>query len=218
VVIADIADAQEAVDEVRQAGGEATGVTTDISDEASTRAMAQKTVEAYGRIDILINNAGIAGRFARFSIEDTTVEFWDQIMAANAKGMFLCSKAVLPTMKAQQTGKIFNISSHSFCLGIARMITYTTSKGCVLAFTRALAREVGDYGIAVNALAPAVIPMENDPFESAPEKVERVNRGRCFKRSLEPADLAGTLLYLAGEDNAFVTGQSLLINGGTYFQ
>ncbi|MFQ5914307.1 MAG: SDR family NAD(P)-dependent oxidoreductase [Nitrospinota bacterium] len=216
VVAADIDEDGEAVNEVRKAGGEVTGLTTDVSDEASTLAMARGTVETHGRIDILVNNAAIAGRFATIPVERTSVEFWDRIMAVNAKGMFLCSKAVLPTMKAQRSGKIINISSHSLYLGIPGMLAYTTSKGCVLAFTRALAREVGDYGIAVNALAPAVIHSEDEVKEN-PEQVERVNQARCFKRSLEPADLVGTLLYLASEDSGFVTGQSLLVNGGAYF-
>ncbi|MFQ5913346.1 MAG: SDR family NAD(P)-dependent oxidoreductase [Nitrospinota bacterium] len=217
VIVADIADAQEAVDEARGAGGEAQAVRTDVTDEDSTRAMAQKTVETCGRIDILVNNAGIAGRFARVPVEEVSVELWDRILAVNAKGIFLCAKAVLPTMKAQGSGKIINISSHTFYQGAPGMIAYTTSKGCVLAFTRALAREVGDYGICVNALAPDFIPLGDD-LKEVPEYVERVNQSRCFKRSLEPDDLVGTLLFLASDDSAFVTGQTLLVNGGSYLQ
>ncbi|MFQ5691471.1 MAG: SDR family NAD(P)-dependent oxidoreductase, partial [Nitrospinota bacterium] len=204
-------------EEVRRAGGEAVAVKTDVTDESSARAMSRKTVEAYGRIDVLVNNAGIAGRFARVPIEEVSVELWDRILAVNAKGMFLCAKAVLPVMKGQRSGKIINISSHTFYTGVPGMIAYTTSKGCVLAFTRALAREVGDDGIAVNALAPDFVPMGDDLTE-VPEYAERINRSRCFKRSLEPKDLVGTLIYLAGDDSAFVTGQTLLVNGGSVLQ
>ncbi len=217
VVIADIADATETVDAVRDAEGEALAVETDVTDEESARAMARATLDAYGRIDILVNNAGIPGRFARLPVEEVSVELWDRIMAVNAKGMFLCAKAVLPTMKAQRSGRIINISSHTFYNGSPGMIAYTTSKACALALTRALAREVGEHGIAVNALAPDFIPLGND-LEEVPEYVERVNQSRCFKRSLEPEDLVGTLVYLASADSAFVTGQTLLVNGGSYLQ
>jgi NAD(P)-dependent dehydrogenase (short-subunit alcohol dehydrogenase family) len=217
VVVADVGDTGPVVDEVRRAGGEAIGLSTDVTNETATQAMAQKTLEAYGRIDVLVNNAGIAGRFARVPVEEISVELWDQVLAVNAKGMFLCAKAVLSAMKAQQSGRIINISSHTFYLGAPGMLAYTTSKGCVLAFTRALAREVGDYGIAVNALAPDFIPMDEDLREVS-EYVERSIQSRCFKRSLAPEDLVGTLVYLASDDSAFVTGQTLLVNGGSYLQ
>lgn len=217
VVIADVADAAETAAEVQAAGGEVVTVVTDVTDEASARAMAETALKTYGRIDVLVNNAGIAGRFARVPVEEVSVELWDRVMAVNSKGMFLCAKAVLPAMKTQRSGKIINISSHTFYQGAPGMIAYTTSKGCVLAFTRALAREVGDHGISVNALAPDFIPLDDDLIE-VPEYVEATNRSRCFKRSLAPEDLVGTLLYLAGDDSAFVTGQSFLVNGGSYLQ
>lgn len=217
LVVADIADAGESVEEVRSAGGEAVAVPTDVTDVDSTQAMAKAALDAFGRIDVLVNNAGIAGRFARVPVEEVTVELWDRVMAVNAKGMFLCAKAVLPAMRAQKSGRIINISSHTFYLGASGMIAYTTSKGTVLAFTRALARELGDDGIAVNALAPDFIPMDDD-LESVPEYVEKSIQSRCFKRSQEPEDMLGTLIYLASDDSAFVTGQTLLVNGGSYFQ
>ena len=143
LVVADIADAGESVEEARSAGGEAVAVPTDVTDEDSTQAMAKAALDAFGRIDVLVNNAGIAGRFARVPVEEVTVELWDRVMAVNAKGMFLCAKAVLPAMRAQKSGRMINISSHTFYLGASGMIAYTTSKGTVLAFTRALARELG---------------------------------------------------------------------------
>ena len=208
VVVADIEDGEDLVDRVKREGGKAVAVKTDVTDEIATQEMAKTALDTFGRIDVLVNNAGIAGRFARIPVEEVTAELWDRVMAVNAKGMFLCSKAVLPMMRSQKCGKIINISSHTFYLGASGMIAYTTSKGTVLAFTRALASEVGDDGIAVNALAPDFIP----------EYVEQSIQSRCFKRSQKPEDMVGTLIYLAGDDSTFVTGQTLLVNGGSYLQ
>ncbi len=217
VVVADIEDGEDLVDRVKREGGKAVAVKTDVTDEIATQEMAKTALDTFGRIDVLVNNAGIAGRFARIPVEEVTAELWDRVMAVNAKGMFLCSKAVLPMMRSQKCGKIINISSHTFYLGASGMIAYTTSKGTVLAFTRALASEVGDDGIAVNALAPDFIPMDDD-LNTVPEYVEQSIQSRCFKRSQKPEDMVGTLIYLAGDDSTFVTGQTLLVNGGSYLQ
>jgi len=159
VVVADIADPKPTVKEIETRGGQALAVECDVSKESETLRMAAEALSRFGRIDVLVNNAAIYAPLQRRSFMEIPVEEWDRVMAVNLRGLFLCARAVFPAMKAQGKGKIINISSGTFFKGIPHFIHYTTSKGGVVGFTRSLARELGEFGIRVNAVAPGLIPV-----------------------------------------------------------
>jgi NAD(P)-dependent dehydrogenase (short-subunit alcohol dehydrogenase family) len=216
VVVADILDAAPVMDEIKRRGGEALALQTDVSDEQSVNEMARKTIEAFGSIDVLVNNASVFADIPRISFFDVSVKDWDKIMAVNVKGTFLCCKAVYPQMKKQHKGKIINISSGTCFTGVPFFIHYVTSKGGIIAFTRALAREVGNDGICVNTIAPGFTISEG--VQQNPRYSEEARKmaasGRCFKRDEQPQDLLGTLVFLASEDSDFITGQTIVVDGG----
>ncbi len=194
----------------------ACAVRTDVADEASTRAMADAALARFGRIDALVNNAAIFATIpiSRSPIEDIAVAEWDRVMAVNVRGVFLACRAVLPAMKRQGYGKIINISSGTALSGSPSRIHYVASKGAVLSFTRTLAREVGSFGIRVNAVAPGNTLSEENP---TPEILEH-RRGRVADRALArlqlPADVVGTIVFLASAESDFITGQTLVVDGG----
>ncbi|HSH69663.1 MAG TPA: 3-oxoacyl-ACP reductase family protein [Deferrisomatales bacterium] len=216
VVLADVLDASGAAREIQAAGGEALALRTDVSDEASTREMAARAVERFARIDILVNNAAIFADLGKKKFTDISSEEWDQVLAVNLKGAFLCAKAVYPQMRAQQNGKIINISSATFFAGVPFFLHYVATKGAVVALTRALAREVGDDGINVNAIAPGLTlseAVQDNPMYPA-DYLRKAAGGRCFRRDQLPGDLTGAILFLASSDSDFVTGQTLVVDGG----
>lgn len=218
VVVADVdgAAATAVADALRASGAEALALATDVSDEASAVAMAERTLARFGRIDVLVNNAAIFSTIPirRVPIEEVTLAEWEQVMAVNLRGVFLASRAVLPAMKRQGAGKIINIASATAFSGSPTRIHYVASKGGVLAFTRTLAREVGPYGITVNALAPGATLSEEHPTDDDLRRHERRVQGQALRRVETPADLVGTLLYLASSDSDFMTGQALVVDGG----
>ena len=219
VVTADILDTTQVKHEIEQEGGEALTVLTDVSDEESTRAMARKAAEQYGRIDVLINNAGVFAALGKKSFYDISAKEWDQVLGVNLKGVFLCAKAVYPQMKKQGKGKIINISSSTFFQGVPYFLHYVASKGGIIGLTRALAGEVGDDNISVNAVAPGLTLSEvvrgNPMF---PEEHLNLSAGsRCFKRYEVPDDLTGTIPFLASDDSDFITGQTIMVDGGAAF-
>jgi NAD(P)-dependent dehydrogenase (short-subunit alcohol dehydrogenase family) len=216
VVIADILDAAEVKHEIEEKGGEAIAVVTDVSDEESTQGMARKAIEQFGRIDILVNNAGIFAGLGKKSFCEISAKEWDQVLGINLKGVFLCAKAVYPQMKKQGKGKIINISSSTCFKGVPYFLHYVASKGGIVGLTRALAREIGDDGIRVNAIAPGLTLSEavqgNPMF---PEEHLRLSAGeRSLKRNEVPEDLTGAVLFLASDDSDFITGQTILVDGG----
>jgi NAD(P)-dependent dehydrogenase (short-subunit alcohol dehydrogenase family) len=214
VVVADVVDPTPTVKEIEAGGGQALGVTCDVSREADTQRLATETLARFGRIDVLVNNAAVYGTLKRRPFMEIPVEEWDRVMAVNLRGLFLCARAVFPTMKAQGKGKIINIASSTFFKGVPHYIHYTTSKGGVVGFTRSLARELGEFGIRVNAIAPGfTLSGENEKNISEERKQENV-RMRMLKRAEVPQDIVGTLIYLASDDSDFVTGQTLLVDGG----
>src|SRR5258706_45820 len=153
VVAADVLDCRPVGTEIETRGGQALAVACDVSREADTQRLATETLARFGRIDALVNNAALYGNLERRPFMEIPVEEWDQVMAVNLRGLFLCSRAVFPAMKAQGKGVIVNISSSTFFKGVPDYIHYTTSKGGVVGFTRSLARELGPHGIRVNAQA-----------------------------------------------------------------
>jgi NAD(P)-dependent dehydrogenase (short-subunit alcohol dehydrogenase family) len=218
IVAADLLPCAETVAQVQQAGGDAVGMTVDVADAQSTQAMAAQTRERFGRIDILVNNAAIYGGLKLTPFEQIPEAEWDRVMAVNVKGLWLCCKAVMPTMKQQGRGKIINISSDTIWMGVPMFLHYVASKGAVFAFTRALARELSGTGITVNTITPGYTMTEAAQGIADPETVSRLRAWvvdqQIIKRHEEPADLTGTVVFLASEDSDFITGQTINVNGG----
>lgn len=217
VAIADIDSGKGVVAEIKGAGGEALDVPTDVADEKSCNAMVAKTLAAFGRLDILVNNAAVFTTLTRQPFTEIPVDVWDRVMAVNTRGVFLAAKAAVTPMKAQKYGKIINIATGRFFQGVPNFLHYDASKGAVIAMTRGMARELGQWNICVNALAPGSTMSENIKKQverGGGQGLDAVVKGRALKRLEVPEDVVGACLYLASSDSDFVTGQTLLVDGG----
>jgi NAD(P)-dependent dehydrogenase (short-subunit alcohol dehydrogenase family) len=213
-VVADVADPKPTVKEVEGLGAQALGVECDVSREEDTLRLATETLARFGRVDVLVNNAALYGVLQRRPFMEIPLEEWDRVMAVNLRGLFLCARAVFPAMKTAGKGKIVNIASGTFFKGVPNYIHYTTSKGGVVGFTRSLARELGEFGIRVNAIAPGfTLSGENEKNMPAEGKEANV-RARMLKRAEIPEDIVGTLVFLASDDSDFITGQTIVVDGG----
>ena len=216
VVIADLLDGSPVVEELAAGGGQAIAVTTDVSDEASTVAMADAAMERFGRIDVLINNAAMFSETTRGPFTDVSIAEWDRTFEVNVRGVWLCIKAVYPHMAAQGSGKIVNIASNTCFKGAIGFPHYVASKSALLGLTRCLATELGPEGITVNTVSPDLIPnLDLRPTDATSDPF--VVAGRALKRTQMADDMVGTIVYLSSPASDFVTGQSLLVNGGAYF-
>jgi 3-oxoacyl-[acyl-carrier protein] reductase len=204
--------------EIQAKGGEAVAIKTDISDEKATREMADKVMQQYGRVDILINNAAIWYGLEITPWDAWTVEEWDRIFSVNVRGTWLCCSAVAPLMVKQKKGKIINITSAvAKDPGAAQMwLPYSCSKGAVYTLTHALAKALGPSNINVNAIAPGYTASEASLAQIDSEKTaELATADRAIQRPEEPADLMGAAVFLASADSDFITGQIIYIDGGT---
>jgi 3-oxoacyl-[acyl-carrier protein] reductase len=192
---------------------------TDVSEEVSTRKMAQSTLERFGRIDVLINNAAVFSvvPMNRGRIETIDPDEWDRLMAVNLRGLFFCCRAVLPAMRKQKSGKIMTIASGTVFAGAPGRIHYVTSKAATIGFTRTLAREVGDDNINVNCLAPGNTLSEESPTEPMIKFRESSVGLRSLKRVQMPEDVVGAMLFLASPLSDFITGQTINVDGGIAF-
>jgi 3-oxoacyl-[acyl-carrier protein] reductase len=218
VVVADIdgGGAEAVAKTLSAAGHEALAVETDVSQPEATERMARAAVERFGRIDGLINNAALFQRpaMSRVPFDQIPLEEWDRLMAVNLRGVFLCCRAVVPYMKQQRRGKIVNISSGTVFYGAPLALHYVTSKAGVIGLTRSLARELGDYNINVNAVAPGLtLSMEEESAARLAQNQQR-SQARAIKRSEVPEDLVGTIVFLCSSDSDFITGQTLVVDGG----
>ncbi len=218
VVAADIADCGETVSAVERVGGRALAVAVDVTDAKSTIAMADATLDRFGRIDVLVNNAALYGALHGGRFDQLDSDEWDRCMAVNVKGLWHCCKAVVPAMREAGGGSIINISSVAALAGLPYALHYTTSKGAVIGLTRGLARELGRDGIRVNTVAPNMV-MTEGTSEFFADKTDRaaevIRNNQALRKNLEVEDLTGTILYLAGDDSAYVTGQTISVDGGT---
>jgi 3-oxoacyl-[acyl-carrier protein] reductase len=217
LVIADVNEpaAQALADALTKQGTEALATTTDVSSIADTEEMVRRTLERFGRVDILVNNAAKFQRnpAVRAPVWKLDPAEWDSVMAVNLRGVFLCCRAVLPQMIKQKGGKIINVASSLAFQGAAEFSHYSASKGGVLTFSRALAREVGEYNINVNTLCPGYT-LSAAPGSTAEDRRFTEISSRIFKRAEHPADLVGAAIFLASPDSDFMTGQSLVVDGG----
>jgi 3-oxoacyl-[acyl-carrier protein] reductase len=218
VVIADI-DAQAAAATAKgllDSGLSAWERRADVRDFPGVQNLMRECVDKFGRIDILLNNAAIyvTQKLWKGPVEELDTAEWDRVMEVNLKGVFLCSKAVIPIMKQQQSGKIINIASGTFFSGSGNMPHYTTAKGGVIALTRVMARQLGEWGINVNCMTPgSTMSEENITADILARREGSVDK-RAFKRVETPADIVGTAVFLASPDSDFITGQLLVVEGG----
>jgi 3-oxoacyl-[acyl-carrier protein] reductase len=218
VVIADIdgAGGEATARAIADSGGSAWARATDVRNLANVEALMHETARRFGHIDVLLNNAAIyvTQKLWKGPVEELTVEEWDRVMEVNLKGVFVCSKAVIPIMKRQKSGKIINIASGTFFSGSGNMPHYTTAKGGVVALTRVLARQLGEWGINVNCMTPGSTMSEENVSEDVLKRREGSIDKRAFRRIETPADIVGTALFLASSDSDFITGQLLVVEGG----
>jgi 3-oxoacyl-[acyl-carrier protein] reductase len=222
VVIADIdsAAAERTATEIsKNDGAQALTVHVDVSNEEATKRMAAQTLDRFGRIDVLINNAAVFSvvPMNRGRIETIDPEEWDRLMAVNLRGLFFCCRAVLPVMRKQKSGKIINIASGTVFAGSPGRIHYVTSKAATIGFTRTLAREVGEDNINVNCLAPGNTLSEDNPTEQMIKFRESSVNLRSLKRIQVPQDVVGAMLFLASPVSDFMTGQTVNVDGGISF-
>lgn len=212
VVVTDMNDVSDTLAEIEAAGGVAMGLETDVSSQSDVEQMVKRVIDTYGRVDILVNNAGI---YPTQPIEQISLGDWRRVMGVNLDGVFLCAKEVVPHMKRQGSGRIINITSTTFFMGVPNLAHYIASKGGVIGFTRGLAAELGDFGITVNCIAPGLT--KTPSVESSDDLLgiwDQLVASQCIKRKQTPDDLLGPLLFLASEDAAFITGQTLNVDGG----
>jgi len=210
----DVPAAEGVAASLTKANLQAFGLGVDIADEASVKAAVASVVDRYGSVDVLINNASLMSTLPRRSWLEIPVEEWDRVMAVNLRGMFLCCRAVFPAMKAQKRGKIVNISSSRVWERAPNRLHYTTSKAGVIGFTRALAREVGEFGITVNALTPGMTQSETQVASSSGNYLASRIAGRAIERVQVPADLVGAVMFLSSPASDFMTGQTINVDGG----
>jgi 3-oxoacyl-[acyl-carrier protein] reductase len=213
VVVADILEkeAEEAASEIKAKGGTAIAMRADVTDEKSTLKMAEETVKKFGRIDVLVNNAGFYHGMSRKPFNEISSEEWDKMLEVSAKGTWICSKAVFPQMKEQGKGKIINISSEAVFAPTKGLVHYTAAKAAVIGITRVLAGELGQYGICVNVVAPGVI---DTPATRSYVNMEKMDASSVpLGRFGVPEDIVGAVVFFASDDSDFISGQSLLIDG-----
>lgn len=218
VVIAEInlENAEKVAKEIEETGGKALALKVDVSSEEATQTMAEKTVDKFGKIDILINNAAIYMGLENKPLEAIDVDEWDRSFAVNVRGAWLCIKAVLPYMKDQGSGSIINISSGTWYMGIPMLLHYGTTKAGIIGMTRCASREIGEFGITINAITPGFVTTEASiTMKGTPPGIFDVIAGQtALGRNVTAEDMVGTAVFLASDDAAFITGQSIVVDGG----
>jgi len=215
IVVADLNGAEAAA----EAFHDGVGITADVADEAAVRSLVDEVAERCGPIDVLVNNAGLYASLAMRPFTEIPLDEWRQVMDVNVASMFLMCRAVVPVMRANGGGRIVNISSGTPFRGVPFLLHYVTSKGAIVALTRALAKEVGKDGVLVNCVAPGFTMSAG--VEAHPEVIEKLRdvsvAARTLQRDQVPEDVVGAVVYFASAGSAFVTGQTIVIDGGQTF-
>jgi NAD(P)-dependent dehydrogenase (short-subunit alcohol dehydrogenase family) len=201
-------------EEIMGFGGQALAVTTDVADPASIEAMIDVVESQYGRIDILINNAGIFSTLEMRPFDKIPLDEWEQVLRVNLTGPFLCARAVLPAMRRAKWGRIINVASGAVRLGRPNYLHYIAAKAALAGMSLSMARELGPDGITVNAILPGATFTEIERKTVTPAQKERIIAMQCIPRAEVPEDLVGAVLFLASEASSFVTGQSINLDGG----
>ena len=218
VVACDLRDCAETLSVVEEEGAQGLALKTDVTDPGSTGEMASAAVDAFGGIDVLVNNAALYGSLTFVPFDKLDEKEWDATMDVNVKGVWQCSKAVLPAMQSRGGGSIVNISSLAATYGMPNGLHYTASKAAVIGLTRGLAREVGRFDIRVNAVAPNVVNTDatGEVFGDKRDKIVEVTLSQqAIRKPLETEDIVGTVLFLASDLSKLTTGQTLMVDGGT---
>jgi NAD(P)-dependent dehydrogenase (short-subunit alcohol dehydrogenase family) len=215
VLAADIRDATAVAEGIRQRGGSAIALKTDVTKEKDVAEMAKAAVEKFGRIDALVNNAAVYYGLSTKHFAEIDSAEWDKVMTVNVKGPWLCVKAVLPQMQKQQSGKIINVSSSTVLLGTPGLLHYVASKAAIIGMTRSMAHEVGDYNICVNTVAPGLTWTEASQGMFTEERAKQSAQKKCLKRLEQPGDLLGVVKFLISDESNFITGQTIVVDGGT---
>ena len=218
IVVCDRRDIGDTVAVVEKAGGKAIGLDTDVTDMKSCEALIGAAVDKFGRVDTLINNAALYGSLKVGGFEKIDEDEWDATMDVNVKAIWQMCKAVAPVMREQNSGSIINISSLAATYGMPGLLHYTVSKAAVIGVTRGLARELGRNNIRVNSVAPTSV-MTDATKEMFGDRFDRAVKGvadqQAISRNLHEKDVVGMMLFLASDDSEFVTGQTLMVDGGT---
>jgi len=218
VAVTDISDCRPAVDSVEAAGGRAIGLSLDVTDPDSCREAVAATIDRFGRLDGLVNNAALYATLTSAPIESLPDEEWAAAIEVNVTGVFNMCRAAVPALKNAGGGSIVNVSSLAAVYGMANSLHYTTSKAAVLGLTRGLARELGRFWIRVNAIAPSAVTTEGtEEFfgDKHAKALEIIAGQQALRRNLEPSDVAGTVVHLISDESRFVTAQTLMVDGGT---
>jgi len=222
VLIADVSDPAPAVAALRSEGLEVDGIRADVSDPQVVQRMVDHCDQTFGGLDILVNNAGLFTTLRRTGFDDISLDEWNRVLSVNVTGPFLCTRAAWPLMKRAGAGRVIHITSTTVYSGPPRLLAYVASKGALLGMTHSMAREMGRDGITVNAIAPGFTlssgVLENSESEaSTAAQSERSRATRSIARDQAPEDLVGAVAFLASDESAFITGQTLVADGGAYF-
>ena len=219
VAIADVLDGEAVANAIVERAGQAISAVVDICDDDALQGFAARVERELGGIDVLVNNAALFGTLPPTPLMEIDTQEWDRVMRVNVRGVWQCAKAVIPAMERRGAGAIVNIATNRAFAGFPNLLHYDASKGAVLAMTKAMAAELGPRNIRVNAVAPGLTLSENvRAKEGIAEREKAVVARRALGRSQQPVDLVGAVAFFASDASGFVTGQSLIVDGGGIMQ